>query len=241
MGRFAELDALGLNLYAVLDVAALPASVQAGLGLPPDELAQYPRLVLIGHAGRAFWSALKARGLHGSDPVDTFVQEQVAVWLARQPEAPAWRLVFPGAAPVGLQALGEQTGWHHPSPFWVGVQAGWGSWYAYRAVVLVGEPWPITPPQWAESPCLSCAAQPCVSACPAQALSGEPVQQRAGTGLQACVDFRLQAASPCADRCLARQACPVGAEHRYTDEQTAYHYLQSLPALRAWASQRRAA
>ncbi len=241
MGRFEELDALGLNLQAVLDVAALPASVQAGLGVPPDELVQYPRLLLIGHAGRALWPALKARGLHGSDPLDTFVKEQVGAWLARQPGAPAWKFVFPGPAPVGLQALGEQAGWHHPSPFWVGVQAGWGSWYAYRAVVLVGEPWPLTPLKRTESPCLSCAAQPCVSACPAQALSGEPVHQRAGTGLQACVDFRLQPASPCADRCLARQACPVGAEHRYTDGQTAYHYLQSLPALRAWASQRRTA
>ncbi len=239
MDRFAELQAVGLSLHAVLDVTALPASVQAGLGLPPDELARYPRLVLIGHAGRAFWSALKARGLHGSDPVDTFVQEQVGAWMARQPGEPTWWLVFPGAAPVGLQALGALAGWHHPSPFWVGVQAEWGSWYAYRAVVLVSEPWPLTLPQRAESPCLSCAAQPCVSACPAQALSGEPVQHRAG--LQACVDHRLQAASPCADRCLARQACPVGAEHRYTDEQTAYHYLQSLPALRAWVAQRLAA
>lgn len=236
MGRFDELDALGLNLHAVLDVAALPASVRAGLDLPSDELAKYPRLVLIGHAGRAFWSVLKGRGLHGSDPVDTFVQEQVEAWMARQVGAPAWRLVFPGAAPVGLQALGEQAGWHHPSPFWVGVQAGWGSWYAYRAAVLVADLWPLTPLQRAESPCLSCAARPCVSACPAQALDGDLVQRREGTGLRACVDFRLQAESPCADRCLARQACPVGIEHRYTDEQTAYHYLQSLPALRAWVA-----
>lgn len=232
MDRWAELDAVGLNLHAVLDRAALPADVQAGFGLAPEVLARYPRVVLIGHGGRVFWEALTTRGLHGSDPVDTFVSEQMCNWLERQPGSPAWKLVFPGTAPVGLQALGAVAGWHHPSPFWVGVQAGWGSWFAYRAVALVAEPWPLTPPWRAASPCLTCAAQPCVSACPPQALSGG--WGPPGAGLPMCVDHRLGAGSSCADRCLARQACPVGTEHRYTDGQQAYHYLQSLPALRAW-------
>jgi len=242
---FAPLSAHGLSLQAVLDVAQLPADVLSTLALTPDERAVYRRLVLIGHRGPAFWEALRARGLHGSDPVDAFVTECVRGWMDGLAPGGRWLQVFPGTRPVGLQRLGQLAGWYHPSPFWVGVDAEWGSWFAYRAVVLTDTDWPFTPRRERSSPCLSCRDQPCLGACPAKALA--PVMGQADevlanssrrSALQVCIDHRLQPGSACQDRCLARNACPVGSTERYSHEQMAYHYLQSLPALRHWRDQR---
>ena len=226
---FAPLTEQGLTLHAVMDLATLPTDICASLGLTADEPTPYRQLILIGHQGRDFWAALQRRGLHGSHPVDTFVAECVRDWMNGPMAGHAWELVFPGARPVGLQRLGEIAGWHHASPFRVGVDAEWGSWFAYRAVVLADTALPVTPRRSLPSPCLSCSDQPCVGACPAGAL------ERSGAfHLRACIEYRLQSGSACQDRCLARNACPVGEAHSYTEAQTAYHYLHSLPAIRAY-------
>ncbi len=219
----------GLNLLHVFDLAALPPGLVATLGLDEQALARFRQLILIGHLGRDFWDALQRRGLHGSDPVDQFVTERVAAWMADELPGHAWRQVFPGPAPVGLQRLGQLAGWHHASPFWVGVDAEWGSWFAYRALLLTDTALPPTPRREAGSPCDGCVDKPCISACPAGALASE------GTGpwrLQACLAHRKQPGSSCQDRCLARNACPAGERYRYGDAQTAYHYLQSLRFIR---------
>lgn len=231
---FAALGAAGLNLHAVFDLDALPPEVIATIGLDDEALARFRQLILIGHLGRDFWDALQRRGLHGSDPVDQFVSERVAAWMADELPGHEWQQVFPGPAPVGLQRLGMLAGWHHASPFWVGVDAEWGSWFAYRALLLTDTELPPTLRRELASPCLNCSEKPCVSACPARALSAPAEQLGAGMGpgLQRCLGYRLQPGSSCQDRCLARNACPVGERYRYSEAQTRYHYLQSLRFIR---------
>lgn len=226
---FEPLAALGLNLHTVFDLASLPVEVRAGLGVRESELACYRQLILIGHLGRDFWAAAKQRGLHGSHPLDQYVSECVTRWMTHSLPCQAWHQVFPGPAPVGLQRLGDLAGWHHPSPFWVGVDAEWGSWFAYRAVVLADTDLPLTPKRDTVSPCDRCVDKPCVSACPAGALASE---QTGAWRLQACLDERKRPGTACLDRCLTRNACPVGEPYRYSDEQIAYHYLQSMRYIR---------
>jgi epoxyqueuosine reductase len=227
---FAPLTAVGLNLHAVFSLASLPPEVLSTLALTDDERGRFQQLILIGHRGRDLWNTLQKRGMQGTHPIDQFATECVATWMAGPLQGHAWRQVFPGTHPVGLQRLGSLAGWHQPSPFWVGVDAEWGSWFAYRAVVLADTHLALTPRRELPSPCDACTDKPCIKACPAGALASE----RTGAWrLQTCLDFRKQPASPCQDRCLARNACPVGAEHRYADEQVAYHYLQSMPMIRA--------
>jgi epoxyqueuosine reductase len=226
---FADLAMYGLNLHAVFAVASLSAQVLDTLGLTDDERLQFRQVILIGHQGRDFWAALQRRGMHGAHPVDQFVTERVDAWMKGPLQGPAWRQVFPGSDLVGLQSLGALAGWHHSSPFWVGVDAEWGSWFAYRAVVLADTDLALTARREATSPCATCADQPCIKACPAGALNSEPTQ---GGDLQRCLNFRKHPDSRCQDRCLARNACPVGAAHRYADSQTTYHYLHSLQVIR---------
>jgi hypothetical protein len=220
----------GLNLHAIIDVAALPDSIRVPL-LEAAGDESYRQLHLFGHAGPCMWQALQASDyVTDADPVDAYSAAVVADWFAGQ--GVRHRLLFPFGQPrLPLQALGELAGWHHRSPFMVGVNGQWGSWYAYRAVALADSAMPATPKAEWPDVCASCIDKPCVAACPAGALVDE------ASRLTRCIDYRLQEASPCSHQCLARNACPVGAAHRYSDAQIRYHYGRSLATIRAWREQ----
>lgn len=228
---FADLDAQGLNLQAVFALDTLPAEVLQTLALNETERTRFKQLILVGHRGRRFWAALQERGMHGAHPMDQFVTECIATWMEGPLHGHTWRQVFPGPQAVGLQSLGRLAGWHHASPFWVGVHQDWGSWFAYRAVVLADTDLPLTPRLETPSPCDSCSEKPCIRACPAGALASA---QTGAWQLRTCLDYRKQEGSPCQDRCLARNACPVGAAQRYDDAQISYHYLHSMQAIRRY-------
>ncbi len=225
---FSALDAAGLNLQAVFALAQLPAEMRASLD--PD--GRYRRLILIGHGGRTLWERVKAAGLASDHPIDDFTVAAVTDWFAAQFPDSACALVYPGHAsgntPVGLQALGRLAGWHHESPFRVGVNAEWGSWFAYRAVLLTDADLPPSGPLAGDSPCATCAEPPCVAACPAEALSGDEFS------LQRCIAYRRLADSRCRVTCVARTSCPVRPEHRYDDAQIAHSYARSLAMIERW-------
>lgn len=225
MDLFAHLNAQGLNLQAVFNVQDLPDDVRAAL--PGQETKPYRQLLLIGHRGRLMWQQLTQQGMAGEHPVDAFTQDHVSAWLVSAQPGRAYRFVYPGPTSVGLQRLGMLAGWHHASPFMVGVNDQWGSWFAYRAVVLADTSLAPTQPLDSASPCTDCATRICVSQCPARALDH-------GYDLAACLAYRQEPDSGCRDRCLARNSCPVGAAHRYSDDQISYHYGRSLQAIVKW-------
>ena len=220
---FSALNAAGLNLQAVFDLAALPAQMRAQL----DPANRYRQLILIGHGGRSLWEKLKAAGLSSEHPIDEFTTATVEAWFTAQRPGVSHALVYPGEGPVGLQALGRLAGWHHESPFRVGVNADWGSWFAYRAVVLADTDLPVTVPMSGESPCLSCTDQPCITACPAGALNAPEFS------LHKCIAYRKQPESRCRITCVARTTCPVRPEHRYDDAQIAHSYSRSMAMIEA--------
>ncbi|QID16918.1 hypothetical protein G3580_04250 [Nitrogeniibacter mangrovi] len=222
---FDALVRVGLNLHGVIDVASLPAEVHTRLPRR-DDGAAHAQLILIGNAGPTLWRAVQAARPASEHPIDDFSRAAVARWLAAQAGGASRHWLYPGDSPVGLQSLGALFGWHHPSPFMVGIQPDWGTWFAYRVAVLADTALPPTPPRQPRSPCADCSAQPCRSACPAGAMAGETFS------LPACVDWRLRAGSSCAETCLARLACPVGTAHRYDEGQIRHGYTQSLRWLR---------
>lgn len=221
---FACLDAAGLNRQHVFTVADLPAEVRAGLGVQ----AQETRLLLIGHAGRLLWDKVLASGGTSEHPIDDYTRQTLADFFATEHPGARFRLLYPGAALIGLQALGQLAGWHQPTPFMVGIDPHWGSWFAYRAVLLTDADFLPSTAVDRGNVCAACADAPCVAACPPQALAGREFS------LARCSDFRLREASPCAEGCLARSACPVGAGHRYDDAQIRHSYRRSLAMLRQW-------
>lgn len=191
----------------------------------------YRQLLLVGHGGRAIWEAIQASGF--ADSADAFDEFSVAAiedaFGALAPDC-GWKLLYPGEAGppyLPIQRLGERAGWHHPSPFLVGINHVWGSWFAYRAVVVADSAFPVTIADSATSPCGDCASRPCVAACPAGAITD------AGFDLKACVQYRQRPKSNCAHQCVARNACPVAANHRYTPAQMYHHYSRSLQTINA--------
>jgi hypothetical protein len=219
---FTALDDAGLNLQAVLDLDALPAEMLAELRRRHDPEHRYRQLILIGHAGKTLWNALKASGIHSENPIDEFSVKTVEQWFAAHFANRAHAVIYPGDTPVGLQALGKIAGWHHASPLMIGIQETWGTWYAYRVVVLAATGLQPTPVLKSASPCASCPDKTCIASCPANAMDG-------GTFvLKNCLGYRQQPSSLCKTTCVARVSCPVGSEHRYDDEQLRHTYSISL-------------
>jgi len=214
----------GLNLVAVLDCTAEPI-----VNLLGEQDSAYRCLILLGNGGPSFWRALQAQtNTHPNNPVDDFSRRLAVSFVEDYLQANV-RVLYPGDSAVPLQQLGTLAAWHHPSPLGVGIHPYYGLWFAYRAAVLSDAPLTPTAAPQTTSPCAHCREQACLNACPASALAlpGPPDVKR-------CLNWRIAPDSSCADTCLARLACPVGAGQRYDEAQIRYHYGRSLADLQRW-------
>ena len=215
---YSALDDAGLNLHAVFAIDRLPAELRNAL----DPENEYKQLILIGNGGRKLWATLQAEGFTSANPVDDISVCRVETWFAGQAAGVRHKVIYPGERQIGLQSLGELAGWHFASPFMVGINAQWGSWFAYRVALLADTDFELTPPEAGVSPCASCLEKPCIDVCPGHAMTDGRFD------LQSCVGYRKQSDSACRATCLARLACPVGSEHRYSGEQIRHHYTASI-------------
>ena len=224
--QLSKLQQQGLNLQAVFDISTLPAEFLSQLQQQCADLGQYRQLILLGHGGRTMWQQLQQSDIQSDNPVDDYSIQCVQQFFAHEQPQQQYKIVYPGDYRIGLQQLGDLAGWHHPSPFWVGVNHHWGSWYAYRIVVLADSDFHITPTVQSQSPCETCADKPCISICPAEAVSEKYFD------VKQCSSYRLQNDSNCSHQCLSRLRCPVGKEHRYSREQIEYHYGVSYQTIK---------
>lgn len=222
----------GLNLFAILDCTTLPTTIRDMLLASGVPLTGYPRLVLIGHGGRRMWTALQAWGMKTADPVDHYSMTLTRQFIQTYLHAPPVFWLYPNTPYlVPLQQLGRLAGWSHASPLGQGIHPVYGVWFAYRAAFLTTAELPVLTEPDQPSPCELCADKPCIRACPVGAV---------GVGkfdVDSCAHHRLRSYSRCADRCLARMACPFFPGHQYTLPQIQYHYGRSLATLRAWYSE----
>ncbi|MBC3872695.1 hypothetical protein [Undibacterium flavidum] len=233
------LNQAGLNCHAVFELAQLAPELRQNLREQCPQADNFKQLILIGHGGTTMWQAIQEnnRERHidtvmdrNSDehPIDAFSIATVQRFLQTEWAGCDYEILYPGSRTIGLQSLGKQAGWHHHSPFMVGINAHFGSWFAYRVAVLANTQLPLTGKVETVSPCNSCGDKVCIAACPAQALDDGQFN------LDKCLDYRQQSASLCEKTCLARVACPVGDAHRYTDAQMNYHYGRSINMIRIW-------
>ncbi|MFZ6801558.1 hypothetical protein [Undibacterium sp. Di24W] len=221
------LNDAGLNCQAVFDIADLSIDAQAMLIERCPQALNYRQMILIGHGGQQFWQSLLAAGTDisteaGNHPIDDFAVSLVRQFFDLEHAGTAYEIIYPGAYTVSLQELGKLAGWHHDSPFMVGINTTFGSWFAYRAMILANTHLPPTTPVETASPCHDCGTKICIQSCPAQALDDGEFH------LLKCVYYRQQEDSRCKDTCVARVSCPVAGEHRYSEQQINYHYSRSM-------------
>ena len=221
----ALLNSVGLNRQAVFNIDDLPVEIATPILASCTSVHSYRQLILIGHAGRQLWQSLKVSGIDSENPIDDFTIQTVRRWFAECHAKNTYEIIYPGACAIGLQRLGQLAGWHHATPFMVGIDREWGSWYAYRAVLLADTEFEPSKPIESESPCKTCSDRICIASCPAAALEGGHFD------LGKCVSYRKQAESSCKTTCLARVSCPIGSVHRYCDEQIQHSYSISMRAI----------
>ncbi|HVV15891.1 MAG TPA: hypothetical protein VHH90_01705 [Polyangia bacterium] len=204
---------------AAFDAAAAPLRLES---LLPGAAAA----VIVGSGGRAFFDGFsRAPELSDGarDPLDRYTARAVAAAVSDA-------LIGSGARhaighPFGVdplipfQRLGRAAGLGPPGPLALQIHPVFGPWWAYRALVVLDRRIPAAAPLG--DACAGCPA-PCVAACPAGAVAA------AGFDVRACHARRLSAPA-CQDSCAARLACIRGPEHRYRDQQLAFHMRASMP------------
>ena len=225
----AHLSEVGINLQAVFDIESLPVEIRQNMAAAMGDTSPYRQLILFAHGGGQLWSSLNSpignARQDRDNPIDAFSTAAISDYLKTLDPKMRFTFLYPKHSSVPLQQLGALMGWHHQSPLKIGINSQWGLWFAYRAAVLVDSNFAQSKPLTNSSPCNDCApgeVKPCVKACPAHAMDNGDFD------LEACMDYRLEDGSQCANRCIARNACPVRVEHRYSDEQMHYHYDVSL-------------
>lgn len=119
---------------------------------------------------------------------------------------------------LAIQRLAHVAGLAYLSENHLSVHPTYGPWIGLRAAVSFPLRGPASAPPELRHPCGSCrtGCQPAFER--ALAAQGAPTARSARS------DWRLWLAS--------RDACPTGRQHRYSDAQIRYHYLEELHQLR---------
>jgi ferredoxin len=231
----AALAARGFNLLLPLSEAAFDgacAPVAPGLRLRSLHPAANGALI-VGSGGRELFAGFREapeRRDGQPSPLDRFTRAAIATAAAETLDGigGGHRLFFPftdSRPALPFQRLGRAAGLGGPGPLGLQIHPIFGPWWAYRGLIAVA----LSPEDWAGAGagaplgdgCAGCPA-PCVAACPAGAV------RLAGFSVADCHARRL-AAPECRLSCVARIRCVRGPEHRYTDEQLAYHMAASMP------------
>ena len=225
-----ELVEAGLTLQAAIAVDDLDEQTLSALADSQIDVASSRTLLMFAQAGRTFWEQSVVDHLDLPNPFDDRARSIVAEWFAQNHPGARWVAVYPGPAPIPLGRLAQQAGWGAASPLGLTINPEYGLWSAHRIVVLTELCFSSTPQRTQPPhPCSSCAETPCVATCPVGAVSiGD------GYDVEACARHRIEVESPCDEQCLARNACPVGDEHRYGSDQMRHHYGAGLQSIRAW-------
>jgi methylmalonic aciduria homocystinuria type C protein len=207
----------GLALVQPFQIGWYNAAVDAAYRLPdfgnPRTLG-----ILIGNT-RTLWPALHAAlaadtSLRATrDVIDRYTS--TSVLSALQPLAQRWDVRWPYERPprrVAMQRLCHVSGLAHLSQSFLNVHPVYGPWIALRAAVAVEAEGPPAPAPDPPSPCPDCA-----HACLPRFEEATAALRARGLdkpGLGATWPLWL----------AVRDACPIGREYRYSDDQIAYHY-----------------
>jgi hypothetical protein len=202
---------------------------QAADQLPDLPNGKPPSVVwLVGVVGSNFWPHFKASAFYNDglpDPLDR--------WSRAIAEALATRFggvaLFPFDGPPyhPFQRWADRAEATQPSRMLLRIHAEYGLWHAYRfALAFAGAPGEdlskatlASKAQSVTNLCPSCRDQPCLNACPVQAYTGTNFL------LDKCAThLHCAAGTDCMHNgCLARRACPVGVDYRYTPDHAAFH------------------
>ena len=184
------------------------------------ELAGVATIALVGLAERRGWAAFS-----GSPEAQDGAADPLDRWSRRVVDALAAglgaRALYPFGGPPHrpFQRWGRRAESMHVSPLGLLIHPVDGLWRGYRGALAFAERLAIPQLRASASPCETCVARPCLSACPVGAFASD------GYDVLACAAHLSHSAGRAcmAGGCLARRACPVGAERAHEPAQAAFH------------------
>jgi methylmalonic aciduria homocystinuria type C protein len=213
----------GLDLVQPFAVEAYNRAVSAEYRLPDFGRARALG-ILIGNT-RALWpcfvAALRAapERLDDPHPLDRYVAEHVLAALQSVPLR--WEVRWAQDGPprrVAMQRLAHVSGLAFPSPTFLSIHAVFGPWIALRAAVVIDAEGPPAAPE-IPNPCSGCEER-CL-----------PALRRALASLGEGPATQTGIAQQWMPWVAVRDACSVGQEHRYGEEQIRYHYAKDRTVL----------
>jgi hypothetical protein len=226
---------VGLNLIAALPVARYDRdAAPAARAQTIDRKAQ--SIILLANGGGAFWRAFNAHAAanpgwnNRADPLDDFTRTTVESRIV--PIVGDCTVVYPfmaGGPTLNFMQLGKLAALAGPSLLGVVVNPIYGPWMAFRAALLVADTIDAPGSALGYDPCPTCVPRSCISACPSGAIT-----PAGGWDIPGCLTYRVENELDCAIRCHARVGCVLGPEHRYPDDELAYHQKRALRAMRPY-------
>jgi len=186
-------------------------------------------LILIGNAGSAVWPAFQK-----SDEVRDGAPDSLDRWthriLTKIAERMGARALFPFEGPpyMPFQRWARRAEPLQPSPLGILMHPEFGLWHAYRGALAFAKRLELPRIPEGVSPCLTCVDKPCLSACPVSAFLHE------GYDVESCARHLSgdRGRTCMGGGCLARLACPVGADYRYAPEHQRFHMSAFLRSRR---------
>jgi len=184
--------------------------------------------ILIGNAGPDMWNVFSASSEFSDglpNPMNRWTKRVLDNVANRFGE----RCIFPFDEPYWpFQRFLQSAAGLRQSPLGLFIHPEFGLWHALRGVLICSEnaenahifkETEERAKTLIQHPCATCLDQPCLSACPVGAFDGENLNVRP------CFKHLDSNQDPmCMELgCRARQACPVGIDHRYHSDQVRFH------------------
>jgi hypothetical protein len=185
-------------------------------GVPQIAGASPGAVLLIGNAGVSMFDRFAAERNPLEDSLDDWTRT-VVDQLAAHCRASA---LYPfDKPPLPFLTWARRARCGHISPLGLNIHPLYGLWHAFRAALLFDHDPALPAMATGPSPCDSCIDRPCLTACPVDAFSA------GGYDVAACAGHLMaRAGGECMDGgCLARRACPIGREYRYSPGQMRFH------------------
>lgn len=192
--------------------------------------APWARMVILaGNVGSELWdkSGADIAATTGPDPLDRWTRQTIDPIARSVGGAALYPFEGPPYWPFQRWAQRAEGVW--ASPIGIQIHPEYGLWHAYRAAILLRTPLALPRAEQAH-PCETCADRPCLTHCPVSAFSLD------GYDVDRCVDhvvaMQHESGSCSASGCLARLACPVGADWRYRPDHARFHMSAFVTARR---------
>ncbi len=182
-------------------------------------------LLLVGSTGPSLWPVFSQSPEYQdgvNEPLDRYTKRV----LGRIAADNGHDVVFPFEGPpyYPFQQWALRCGGFSQSPLGPMVHATYGPWLGFRAAFISADRTPIQDPSNSAGPCETCSEKPCLSVCPVSAISLEN-----GYDVPRCQShLRSSEMVDCWSGCLARKACPFGAEHGQEPENARFHMKSFL-------------